>query len=257
MTDDSPLWFRGLALWPDDKIAAYVPEWLKKNNAWREVVAHTPRPDGRIQSRLDGAVFLIDTGMNTKYFKGGRASALEIKDDDVSAVYATGERFVFPPPVIDYGPAHIWVGQDGTPLPFKTVDEIERFLKTAVPVSSEVITTGVNRPQKVLLEKDGYKIRGILRYQSEIDPQESMLGSDKKLHPFHDSFIGEIAAYEMNRLLGLNNMPPTVYRTIDGKQGTLQLWAEKTMSDRERAEKNLLPPRTASLEQADVGHAGV
>ena len=49
----------------------------------------------------------------------------------------------------------------------------------------------------------------------------------------------------MNRILGLNNMPPTVYRSYNGKNGTLQLWAEGTMPDRERAEKNILPPEPA------------
>ena len=242
MIDEGPLWFRGFDQWPDERLITYLPEWLKNNNAWRVIVSHTPRRDGKIQSRLDGGIFLIDTGMLSEFYKGGRASALEIKDDDVSAVYGTGERFAFPPPMIDYGPSHIWTGQDGTPLPFETADEIEKFLMTAVPVFSEVITTGVNRPRKVLLEKDGRELRAIFRHESEIDDRQSMVGSDKKLHAFRDSFRGEIAAYEMNRLLGLDNMPPTVLRIIDGKQGTLQLWAENTMPDRQRAQANELPP---------------
>ncbi len=244
MTDESPLWFRGFAQWPEEKLTAYLPEWLTENNAWRIIVSHTPRPGGRIQSRLDGRIFLIDTGMLSEFYKGGRASALEIRDDDVTAVYENGERVAFPAPEIDYGPAHIWVGEDGDSLPFKTVGEIEAFLKSAVPVSTEVITTGVNRPRKVLLEKDGIKLRGIFRYESEIDHQKSVVGSDKKERYFRDSFLGEIAAYEMNRLLGLDNMPPTVFRKIDGKRGTLQLWAEKTMPDRQRARMNILPPES-------------
>ena len=242
MADDSPLWFRGFAQWPDEKLTAYLPEWLKENNAWRVIVSHTPRPGGKIQSRLDGGIFLIDTGMLSEFYKGGRASALEIKNDDVTAVYGNGERVAFPAPEIDYGPAHIWVGENGDPLPFETVEEIETFLKTAVPVSTELITTGVNKPQKVLLEKDGIKLRGIFRYESEIDHRKSVVGLDKKERYFRDSFLGEIAAYEMNRLLGLDNMPPTVFRIIDGKQGTLQLWAEKTMPDRQRARTGILPP---------------
>jgi len=40
-----------------------------------------------IVSRFDGKVFLIDTGMLSSYFAGGRASALEIKDGKVSFIY--------------------------------------------------------------------------------------------------------------------------------------------------------------------------
>ena len=242
MTDDGPLWFRGLAMWPDDRIDTYVPEWLKQNHAWREVVAHTPRENGRIQSRLDGKLFLIDTGMNSVVFKGGRASALVIENDDVTAVYPGGERTNFPSPEINYGPAHIWVGPDGMPLPFKSRDEIERFLMTAVPVTEKVITTGVNKPKKILLEADGHNINAIFRYQSDIENPGLLTLPNGKSRYFRDSYQSEIAAYKMNLFLGLDNMPPTVMRTLFGMKGTLQLWAEKTMSDRDRAMKNILPP---------------
>ena len=64
----------------------------------------------------------------------------------------------------------------------------------------------------------------------------------RKTRFFLDSYLSEMAAYEMNRLLGLDNMPPTVFRTLNRSEGTLQLWAEGTMLDRERAQKKILPP---------------
>ena len=206
MVDEGPLWFRGLAQWPDERIASYLPEWLEKNDAWRMVVSHTPRSDGRIQSRLDGAAFLIDTGMLSEYYQGGRPSALEIKDDDVTALYEAGERVVFPPAEIDYGPTHVWTTKDGTPLPFETADEAEAFLLTASPTFLETIRTGVNRPKKYLLHKDGLQARAIFRWESEtggtITPESSY-----KTRTFRDSYLSEIAAYEINQILGLNNLP--------------------------------------------------
>jgi hypothetical protein len=179
--------------------------------------------------------------MLSSYYKGGRASALEIMDDDVAAVYK-GEKVSFPPPVIDYGPPLVWKDKDGQPLPFDNVEDIEKYLLTAKLTTSETITTGVNRPLKVSLEKDGHIIDAIFRYQSESAGPEL---KNPKSRYFVDSYRGEIAAYQMNRILGLNNMPPTVYRTYNGKNGTLQLWAEGTMPDRERAKKNILPPEAA------------
>jgi hypothetical protein len=241
MVDEGPLWFRGLAQWPDERIASYFPGWLEKNNAWRMVVSHTPRSDGRIQSRLDGALFLIDTGMLSEYYQGGRPSALEIKDDDVTALYESGERVVFPPAEIFYGPAHVWTAKDGTPLPFKTTDEIEAFLLTASPTYLETIRTGVNRPDKYLLHKNGLQVRAIFRHQSATDVAISPARSARY---FRDSYLSEIAAYEMNQILGLNNIPTTVLRTIDNKEGTLQLWAEQTTQER-HIEPDNIPRRMA------------
>ncbi len=242
MIDDSPLWFRGFAQWPDEELVSYVPEWLRKNHAWRVVVSHTPRSDGIIQSRLDGAVFLIDTGMLSEYYKGGRPSALEIKDDDVMALYEAGERVVFPPAEIDYGPVHVWTAENGTPLPFKTTDEIEAFLLTASPTFLETIRTGVNRPKKYLLHKNGLQVRAIFRWESKTGGTREPVASSHKIRYFRDSYLSEIAAYEMNRILGLNNLPPTVLRTIDGREGTLQLWAEQTTQER-HIEQDNIPPR--------------
>ncbi len=44
-------------------------------------VGHTVQKGGRIRPRFNNKVFLIDTGMLSSYYPGGRASALEICDD--------------------------------------------------------------------------------------------------------------------------------------------------------------------------------
>ena len=61
---------------------------LKQYNAKRFVTGHTPQEDGRIRSRFDGGVFLIDTGMlGGRNYPGGRPSALEIVGDTVTPIY--------------------------------------------------------------------------------------------------------------------------------------------------------------------------
>ena len=77
---------------------------------------------------------------------------------DVTAFYEAGDRVVFPPAEINYGPAHVWTGPDGTPLPFETVDEIEAFLLTASPTSVETIRTGVNL---ALISKDRLYLKSV------------------------------------------------------------------------------------------------
>jgi len=77
---DGPLWFRGYDQWTDAKGNSQVDKILKAYGADHIAVGHTVQKGGRIRSRFDGKVFLIDTGMLKSRYPGGRASALEIRD---------------------------------------------------------------------------------------------------------------------------------------------------------------------------------
>ena len=71
-----------------------MPRLLAAAGVERFVVGHSVQEDRRIRVRFGGAVFLIDTGMLASYVPGGRASALEIADGIVSAIYAGEPREV-------------------------------------------------------------------------------------------------------------------------------------------------------------------
>jgi hypothetical protein len=83
-----PLWFRGLSASPTEETDGQVTALFSRLGVARMVVGHTPRLPGRITPRFDNRVFPIDTGMLSTFFKGGRASALEIAGDRVTAIYA-------------------------------------------------------------------------------------------------------------------------------------------------------------------------
>jgi len=83
---DGPLWYRGLAQEPDT-FAPQVDEILAKTHARAIIVAHTVTASGRITPRFDGRVIQIDTGMQPAYVPGGRASALEIRKGEATAIY--------------------------------------------------------------------------------------------------------------------------------------------------------------------------
>ncbi len=83
---DGPLWFRGYAEWSDEQGVPQLAQLTKAFAVSRFVVGHTPQP-GHITPRFNGQVYLIDTGMLASYFPGGQASALEIQDQKVSAIY--------------------------------------------------------------------------------------------------------------------------------------------------------------------------
>src|SRR6266403_4387475 len=78
---DGPVWFRGYDLWSDEEGAPQVNKVLEAYKATHVVVGHTVQKSGRIRPRFGNKVFLIDTGMLSSYYPGGRASALEICGD--------------------------------------------------------------------------------------------------------------------------------------------------------------------------------
>jgi hypothetical protein len=90
---NGPLWFRGLSQQPSSNDAE-VAAIAQKFGAKRFVVGHTPQlPKGRIAAQFGGLVYPIDTGMLSTFFKGGRASALELQGTRITAIY-TNEREV-------------------------------------------------------------------------------------------------------------------------------------------------------------------
>ena len=83
---DGPLWYRGLAQEPD-AFAPQVTDILSKLGARVIVIGHTVSTTGRIGTRFDGRVVQIDTGMQPAYVPNGRASALEIRRGEATAIY--------------------------------------------------------------------------------------------------------------------------------------------------------------------------
>ncbi|MBI1750406.1 MAG: metallophosphoesterase [Acidobacteria bacterium] len=282
-----PLWFRGYATWNDVEGAAQVAKLLEGLGVSQIVVGHTPQKDGRIAARFDGKVFLIDTGMLSSYFNGGRASALEITAGKFTAIYpdqrvvlldperaiapadpASREESISgetpgggldeqqqaqpqrqPPPVAAQGAApaapapHFWLDPDGKPLPFKTDEEVMEFMRTAKLVSMKAIGQGITHPRKALLEKDGLRMNSVFRVISEERDSAQMAGGQRELF-FRDDYIFEPAAYEMSRMLGMDNVPPAVLRSFNGERGSLQVWVEGVMTEGTR-QKNKIPPPNA------------
>jgi hypothetical protein len=91
---DGPLWFRGYDQWSEEDGAAQVDKILNAYKAIHIVVGHTVQKGGRIRSRFGGKVFLIDTGMLSSYYPGGRPSALEIRGDTKFTAEYTDQRVV-------------------------------------------------------------------------------------------------------------------------------------------------------------------
>jgi hypothetical protein len=87
LAGEGPLWFRGFAQWPPEE-EPKVKKVLDRLRVARIVCGHTPIVPGGITPRFGGRVILLDTGMLSSIYKGGRASALEVQGGELTAIYA-------------------------------------------------------------------------------------------------------------------------------------------------------------------------
>jgi len=109
--------------------------------------------------------------------------------------------------------------------------KLEDFLRTAEIISSKDIGEGVTKPCKLDMKSGNEEHSGCWKNPS---------GMQKG---FVEGWQYEIAAYEMDKLLGLNMIPPTVEREFNGKRGSLQFWITSEMSDLERMEQGINIPQ--------------
>jgi hypothetical protein len=99
-----------------------------------------------------------------------------------------------------------WVGHEA---------EVEEYLRTAPIDRITELPIGVTKPKRAYFAAGG--------------PVAS--AAWKQLPPgmkqgFAESYKAEIAAYEMDKLLGMHMVPPYVERRIDGNLGAVAFWVE-------------------------------
>ncbi len=95
----------------------------------------------------------------------------------------------------------------------KQPQEVVTLLETAEVLSVEEIGMGVTKPWRVDLQNGGETFRAVYKPIKR--------GRHKG---FWESYEAEVAAYEMDRYLGLDMVPPTVVRRVKADLGSLQLW---------------------------------
>ena len=117
--------------------------------------------------------------------------------------------------------------------------EAETFLRTATVLKRTPIGKGVTRSDQVTLT-DGTRVhRAIWKTIHEHKMGLQRLEGVGLEFDFRDSWKSEVAAYELDKLLGLDLVPPTVERRLGGRAGSLQMWVEGAMTDDERRQKGL------------------
>jgi hypothetical protein len=117
----------------------------------------------------------------------------------------------------------------------------EALLRKAVVAEvSKIQETGRTVPWIVFLDQPGgVRVKAVFKHMNRPRPS-----------PMAASWRYEMAAYRLADLLGLDFIPPTVERTVDGVPGILQLFVTDSLSLRDRERLGLLPADEASYHQA-------
>ncbi len=193
---ESPTWYRGnvgcsVAIERDR-----LQELLGSLGARRLVIGHTSTVSRRIESRFDGMLLRVDTGMLTSYYQGQPAAAI-IGSGGVTAYY------VRHPGDTSITPQELYLGPKSARL---TDTELERVLATAPILSTE---PGEDKTIRVTIDHEGHPIETL--FTAARSKRRSA------------AIIPEVAAYRLDRHLGMEMIPVAVVRTVDGKNGVMTL----------------------------------
>jgi hypothetical protein len=107
-----------------------------------------------------------------------------------------------------------------------TPEKVELILREGRIVSQKDIGQGITGAKKVLVGKDGQQLEAVFKAVDQSAEYAFIFGVEQEEF-FRDSYKHEIAAYELDRLLGLGLVPPAVERKIDGVRGSIQLWVDR------------------------------
>ena len=93
----------------------------------------------------------------------------------------------------------------------------EEFLRKAKVTKSENIGEGITKPKRLYLKRGDTEASAAWK-------SPAGLGAEK-----YDRWQWEIAAYRLDKMLGLNMVPPTVERRFRGRKGSCQFWVKRSL----------------------------
>jgi hypothetical protein len=200
-----PLWYRGTALCNALYETDTAQAALDALDAKQVVIGHSVSPTLTVVTRLGGRATMLDTGMLKSVYRG-RAAAL---------VFDSGI------PKVIYAESHARQGRAPAPAPRlvgarpSDMDDaaLEGFLQRAEIVESAPLDPQEPRGATLVTLRDGdVKIRAVFHAGRASGWQR------------------ELAAYQLDKAIGLDMVPATVAREYRGQRGALQFHIENAES---------------------------
>jgi hypothetical protein len=129
-----------------------------------------------------------------------------------------------------------------------TPAEMEDFLLNAKIVKKKEVSKGVTKARRVTLSN------GTVTHDAQVQDVDIALpifnvGPKHSEVNFKDSYRYNIAAYRLAMLLGMDNVPMSVERKVEGKPAAMTWWLDGVMDEADRRKKKIVttnPSRTDS-----------
>jgi hypothetical protein len=132
------------------------------------------------------------------------------------------------------------------PAPELSSEQIKTFLKTAKVIRTRTTDKGVTAPKRLTLS-DGVTTHDAVFQAIDERKMIAKMGGGGRQETtelnFVDSYKYNIAAYELSRLLSLDNMMPVyVERRWNGQLGSISWFVPTLMDESDRLKKKIQPP---------------
>jgi hypothetical protein len=198
LSNDGPMWYRGSVLCKPILEEPVLEAALARVGVDRVVVGHTPTFDRRARALYDGRVVMMDTGMLVAYY-GGRPAALIVENGETIVQYLDPE-------------------ERATPLAGGQA--------IAGSLDRAAVLTALAEGEVTLGDQAGIGLwQARVRYGEEEIQALFQAGEPGTL---------ERAAWALDAIMGLDLVPPTVARQVDGEEGALQLWYPDAITENQR-----------------------
>jgi hypothetical protein len=203
---NGPLWYRGTAYCHPLLEGPLVTKALAQFGVKRLVLGHSPTRTRKIQSRFDGRVLLADTGMLKSYYHGQPTAVV---------LQGGSTEFAYPD-----------AGEITTTVMEPAMDRRTHLPEAAM---SEFLES-LDLRQKSEESLPQVTFQG-MRLQPVFTP------GNKRTNALR------VAAFQLDQLLGLGMVPPTVATSVGGSRGTLSLLPLQTLTESQRAADDLHRPQ--------------
>jgi hypothetical protein len=122
-----------------------------------------------------------------------------------------------------------------------SAEQKERFLREAPVVTSKQLSVGITGSSKLTLS-DGQTTHAA--HLQTVDESKARFDSPNGTElNFRDCYKFNVAAYKLDRMLGLNMVPVSVNRRVGGQSGAVTWWVDNVqMMELKRHKKKIEPP---------------
>ena len=202
---NGPLWYRGNVGCSLLTEGEALDASLSAIGARRVVIGHTPTVGRQVLERFGGKVIEIDTGMLSAAYQGS-GFALIIDSDGITVAQEKETAMTMP-----------------VPHPSRVGDRDDSLDVAAL---SDLLTSG---------EITGTATDEAGRTIVDISEGDTTVQAVFTRSPRKSGLEPELAAYRLDQLLGVDLVPVTVSREVDGRRGTLQFLTGRARDERYRS----------------------